>query len=406
MPLSDTALRAAKPRLKPYKAFDTGGLFVLVTPAGGRLWRLRYRHLGKEKLLALGAHPDVGLKEAREGRDAARRLLAAGKDPMVEKRRIAVAAKLGSENTFATVASEVIAKSRKEGRAPATIEKMEWFARLLAPALGGRPIADIEPHEVLEAMRRVEAHGRHETARKALGFAGRVFRHAIVTARASTNPAAHLLGALTAPKPRHFAALIEPAAVGGLLRAIDTYDGQPTTRLALQLIAHTFARPGELRQATWAEFDFEAAVWRIPAVRMKMRQDHAVPLSRQALAIVREAQKLSGGGALVFPSIRTSRRPMSENTLTAALRRMGFEKHEMSAHGFRATASSLLNQAGQWSPDAIERALAHGERDAVRGAYHRGAHWQERVQMAQWWSDYLDRLRAGGEVVQLPARSG
>lgn len=401
MALTDIALRSAKPADKQFKLSDSGGLYVIVKPTGGKLWRWKYRFHGKEKMLALGVYPGVTLKEARERRDDAKRLLAQGKDPSAEKRRAAVRAKVSVGNTFEAVAGELIARAETESRADATLTKARWFLRLLEPALGHRPISEIEPYEILAVVKKQADAGHHETARRLLAFASRVFRHAIVTTRASRNPAADLKGALVAPRVKHHAAITDPGAVGALLRAIDGFEGQPSTRLALRLAPHVFVRPGELRSARWSEFDLEQAIWRIPAAKMKMRRDHVVPLSRQALKILREAQELSGDGDCVFPGVRTPTRPMSENTLNAALRRLGYATEEMTSHGFRSTASTLLNESGRWSPDAIERALAHNDGDDVRAAYNRGAYWHERVRMAQWWSDYLDRLKQGSIIVPL-----
>jgi integrase len=399
MPLSDTAVRAARPREKPYKLADSGGLFLYVAPKGGKLWRMKYRHAGKEGLLSFGPYPAVSLKAAREKRDEARRQIEGGRNPAIEKRRQEARARLEAATTFKAVADEVIAKAGKEGKAPATLKAARRYLSLLKK-LHASPVADIEPIELLEALRPLEAKGRHETALKTRAFAGRVFRHAVLTARAKSNPAEALRGALTAPKVTHLAAILEPAQAGGLLRAIEGYDGQPSTRLALQLMAHLFVRPGELRQARWPEIDFDAAVWRIPAARTKMKREHVVPLSRQALDTFRQVQAIHPGGALVFPSLGSLDRPMSENTLNAALRRLGYAKGEMTSHGFRATASTLLNESGKWTPDAIERALAHADSDGVRAAYHRGAHWQERVKMMRWWSDHLDALRAGARILK------
>ncbi len=402
MPLTDAAIRAAKPSDKQFKLYDEGGLFLIVKPTGGKLWRLKYRYLGKELALSLGRYPAVGLKEARAGRDQARKLIASGNNPAFEKKRAAVAASVGAANTFAAIAEELIAKREKEGLKEITTGKARWMLSLLAPDLGKRPIGEIEAFELLAFLKKIEATGRLETAKRLLAFAGRVFRYAVATARAKRNVAADLQGALIAPKVKNHAAIIEPDAVGGLLRAIDGFDGQPVTIWALRLAPHVFVRPGELRQAEWSEFDLAAAVWRIPASRMKMKREHVVPLSKQAVAILTEAHSLTGNGQFVFPGQRTPKRPMSENTLNAALRRLGYSTEEMTSHGFRSTASTLLNESGKWSADAIERALAHGNSDAVRGAYHRGAHWAERVRMAQWWSDYLDVLREGGQVIPLP----
>jgi integrase len=405
MALSDAAIRAAKPAARQFKLYDGRGLYLIVKPSGGKLWRLKYHYLGKEQVLSLGSYPDLGLKEARTRRDQARALIASGKNPAFEKKRAAIAASVGAANTFSAIAEELIAKREREGLKEITTGKARWLLSLLEPELGKRPIAEIEPFELLAVLKKVEATGRLETAKRLLAFTGRVFRYAVATTRAKRDIAADLRGALVAPKVKNHAAIIEPAAVGALLRAIDGFDGQPVTIWALRLAPHVFVRPGELRQAEWSEIDLDAAVWRIPASRMKMKREHVVPLSRQAVAVLTEARGLTGDGRFVFPGQRTPRRPMSENTLNAALRRLGYGADEMTSHGFRSTASTLLNESGKWSVDAIERALAHGDSDAIRGAYHRGAHWDERVRMAQWWSDYLDGLREGGKVIRFTHNS-
>jgi integrase len=305
--------------------------------------------------------------------------------------------------TFGDVAREYIDKVEREGRSPATVSKLRWVRELLLPALGNRPIDQIEPHEVLAVLKQQEAAGTLETAKRTRAFASRVFRYAVATTRAKTDPASLLLGAVAAPKPKHLAAIVDAKRAGELLRAMEAYGGQPATRFALALLPHVFVRPGELRQAEWSEIDLEAAIWRIPAARMKKRREHVVPLSGQSLAILEKARELSGDGRYLFPAIGKRDRPLSENTITIALRRMGFSAEEMTAHGFRAMASTLLNESGKWSADAIERALAHKDGDHVRAAYHRGAHWQERVAMAQWWSDHLDLLRVGASVFPFPA---
>lgn len=406
MALSDTAIRGAKPRERPYKLADEKGLYLLVNASGSKLWRLKYRFGGQEKKLALGAYPDVSLKDARRRSDAARRRIVEGSDPSVERRRDKAAAALSAATTFKSVADEYIDKTEREGRAEATVAKSRWVLSLMEASLGRRPIADIQPPDVLAVLKKMEQRGNLETARRSRAFASRVFRYAVATGRATADPAAPLQGALTAPIRKHHGAILEPKRVGELLRAIDGYDGQPITQLALKFAPHVFVRPGEMRHAEWAEVDFDAAVWRIPAGKMKARQPHSVPLSRQSIGLLRAVGELTGGGRYIFPSLRTPREPMSENTVNAALRRLGFSGDEMTAHGFRAMASTLLNESGKWHPDAIERALAHKDGDSVRAAYHRGAHWAERVEMAQWWSDYLDTLRQGGEVIRIVPETG
>jgi integrase len=397
MPLTDVAIRNAKPRAKPYKMGDALGLFLLVQPSGGKLWRFKYRIHGKEGKLALGTYPSVGLAYARRKRDEARDLVGAGKDPSIEKRRAKAHARYQAGVTFTAIAAEFCEKRRKDGDrawAPATATRSEYLLSLLKGSIGNMPVTDIEPIDILSAVRRIERQGKLESARRTLQLASSVFRYAVATARLKSDPTRDLRGALLTPTVIHYGAIIEPTQVGKLLRAIDGYEGQPLTRLAMQLAPHVFVRPGELRHAEWDEFDFAGALWTIPAPKTKMRKDHRVPLSTQALAILAEARALTGPDGYVFPSIRARSRPMSDNTINAGLRRLGYATDEMTAHGFRAMASTLLNESGKWHPDAIERALAHGDGDKVRAAYHRGAHWNERVEMAQWWSDYLDDLRA------------
>lgn len=393
MPLTDIQVKTAKPKDKPYKLADGGGMFLLVTPSGGKLWRLKYRVDGKENLSALGSYPLVSLKEAREKRDAIKKQLSQGANPSMEKKREAIAKKTNSENTFQAIALEFLDKRVQDGLSTATIDKAKWFLSLVEADFGKRPVAEIEPYEVLEALKKIEKKGHHETAKRLRAFVSRVFRYAIITSRAKINPASELGMALIAPKVRHHSAILDPKAVGELLRKIDTYTGYPLTKLALQLSPHIFVRPGELRKMEWAEIDFEAKVWRIPAAKMKMRSEHVVPLSAQSLSILLEATQHSTHSKYVFHSYKSNSIPMSENTVNQALRRLGYTNDDMTAHGFRSTASTLLNESGKWSSDAIERALAHRDTNAVRSAYHRGTHWNERVEMAQWWSDYLDELR-------------
>jgi integrase len=396
MALTDIAIRNAKPGVKPIKMADGAGMFLLVTPAGGKLWRLKYRIDGREKLLAIGAYPEIGLSDARKRRDEARALVALGKDPSREKQRDKVRSRVQAENTFAALANEYCTKRRRDGEkgwAPATADRCEYLLSQLNGSIGRVAIAEIEPADVLAAVRKIEGKGNLESARRTLQLAGAVFRYAVATARLRSDPTRDLRGALTAPTVTHYGAITDAKRVGELLRAIDGYEGQGLTRLAMQIAPHVFVRPGELRHAEWSEFDLDGALWVIPAGRMKMRRPHHVPLSRQTVDLFREVRAVTGPNGYVFPSIRSRSRPMSENTINAGLRRLGYASDEMTAHGFRAMASTLLNESGRWNPDAIERALAHGDSDKVRAAYHRGAHWKERVEMAQWWSDYLDQLR-------------
>ncbi len=396
MALTDVAIRNAKPGAKAIKLADGGGMFLLVTPAGGKLWRLKYRIDGREKLLAIGAYPEIGLAEARRRREEARELIAVGKDPSREKQREKARSRIQAADTFQAICNEYCAKRRRDGEkgwAPATATRSEYLLRLVCGSLGKLPIGEIEPADVLTAIRRIEGKGRLESARRSLQLAGAVFRYAVATARLASDPTRDLRGALTAPTVTHYGAITDAKRVGELLRAIDGYEGQGLTKLAMQIAPHVFVRPGELRHAEWSEFDLDGALWIIPADKTKMRKAHHVPLSRQSVDLFREVQAITGPAGYVFTSIRSRSRPMSENTINAGLRRLGYASDEMTAHGFRAMASTLLNESGKWHPDAIERALAHGDTDKVRAAYHRGAHWNERVKMALWWSDYLDQLR-------------
>jgi integrase len=388
--LTDNAIRQAKPRNKSYKLSDAQGLYALVEPNGSKLWRQAYRFDRKQKTLAHGVYPRVSLEKARRAKDAAKALLAQGIDPGVQRKL----AKHITGNSFRHVAEEVLAKANMEGRTPGTLTRNRWILSLAYPAIGDRPVSQVTAPELLAVCKQVEAREHYETARRLRSLCSSVFRFAIVTGRAERDAAADLRGALTAPKVTHRAAVIKPKQVGALLRAIEGYDGEKLTRLALQLLALTFVRPGEIRFAEWPEIDFAASEWRIPAAKMKMRRPHLVPLSQQAAAVFRAVHDITGvGRRLVFPSIRTAERAMSENTLNAALRRLGYRSDEMSAHGFRTVASTLLNESGKWNPDAIERQLAHQDGNGVRAAYARGEYWAERVSMMQWWADQLENLK-------------
>ena len=394
MPLSDAKIRALKPRVKPYKVSDFQGLYVTITPTGSRLWHMKYRFRGKEKRLSFGPYPATSLAQARRLRDEARDQLASGEDPGEIKQRQKMLEREQRGHTFASQAIEFVAKAKREGRAPATLAKTEWLLGMACADFGDSPVSEITPQCVLRSLRKVEAKGNYETARRLRAKIGAVFRYAVACGVAETDPTYALRDALTRPTVTPRAAITDPTALGGLMRAIDNFQGQVTTRIALQLLAILVQRPGELRHSTWPEFDMASAIWSIPADRMKMRRPHRTPLPKQALKLLSELHPITGHGEFLFPSLRSVKRPMSENTLNAALRRMGYAGQEMTAHGFRATFSTIANESGIWKPDAIERALAHVEPNAVRRAYARGEHWEERVRMADWWAGFLEDVRA------------
>ncbi|MBL8224462.1 MAG: tyrosine-type recombinase/integrase [Chromatiales bacterium] len=398
MPLTEAAIRNAKPGDRPRKLADGGGLYLLVTPAGGKLWRLKYRVQGREKTLAFGPYPAVSLKAARSALLKAKEQLASGIDPGAAKQ----AAKLASADSFEAVAREWLAR-RAPGWAANHASKIE--RRLEAdvfPYIGREPVNAITAPTLLTVLRRVEARGALETAHRIHQNCGQVFRYAVATGRAERDPSGDLRGALPPTRERHHASVTDPKQVGALLLALDGYQGSHVTRCALRLAPLVFVRPGELRKAEWAEFDLDKAEWRIPAARMKARQPHVVPLSTQAVAILRELHQLTGSGRLLFPGLRSRGRPMSENTVNAALRRLGFTKDQMTGHGFRSMASTLLNEKG-WNRDAIERQLAHAERNNVRAAYNFAEHLPERRRMMQAWADYLDELRESAQALQMGA---
>jgi integrase len=399
MALSETKIRTAKSSAKIRKLSDGGGLQLWLTPAGGKHWKLAYRHgqPPKQKLLPLGAYPAVGLAAARRVSLAARELLAKGIDPIQQKKAERASQARIDVWTFDFVAGELIAKKVREGKSERTIKKFRWLFELARPFIGNRSIASITAPQVLAALQSVESKGRLETATRMREAIGSVFRFAVATGRAENDPTFALRGALTTPKVRHRAAITNPKAFGALLRAVEGFEGQPTTKACLQLQALLFPRPGELRLAEWNDFDFDKGVWNIPAKRTKMRRDHACPLPRQAIAILKALYPLTGRGALVFPGLRSASRAISENTMNAALRHMGISQDEHTAHGFCATASTILNESGRFSADAIERALGHQDRNEIRRAYSRGAYWAERVEMAQWWADHLDELHGGND---------
>lgn len=392
MPLSATAVKQAKPREKTYKLFDERGLYLQITPKGGKRWRLKYRFDGKEKLLSLGLYPDVSLKEAQDKRDEARKQVSAGVDPSEARKAEKIA--LAGADSFEAVAREWHAKfsaNWSEGHIEKIIRR---FEKDVFPWLGKKSVGQVTAPELLSCLRRIEARGALETAHRAKQNCGQVFRYAIATGRADRDPSQDLNGALPPVKAKHHASITEPKRIGELLRAIDGYKGAYTTLCALKLAPLLFVRPGELRRAEWVHIDVANKEWRIPAEKMKMKTaPHIIPLCTQAIEIINDLRPLTGNGKYLFPSIRTRNRPMSENTVLAALRRLGYESGEMTGHGFRSMASTILNEQG-WNRDAIERQLAHMERDSVRAAYNYAEHLPERRDMMQAWADYLDKLRA------------
>lgn len=392
MSLTQFAIVKAVAIDKPLKLSDGDGLHLLVKPGGVKLSRFRYRFAGRENMLAFGAFPAVSLAQARSRRDEARKLLADGSDPSVKRKLDRIADTNAARNTFGAVAAEYIENLKANGAADSTISKNRWMLEDLAAPLARRPIADIVPAEILHILKRVEKTGRRESARRLRGVMGSVFRHAIVTMRATNDPTYPLRGALLRPIVTHRAAITDETQLGSLLISIDEYDAWPTLRAALQLLALTMTRPGDVRHMRRSEVNFDKAMWRIPAERMKMRRPHDVPLSRQALAILRDIWSVSSDGDLVLPSVRSAKKPLSENAMNSALRRMGYAKEEVTAHGFRSTASTILNERG-FNPDVIEAALAHQDQDDIRRAYNRATYWTERVKLMQMWANMLDEFR-------------
>jgi integrase len=405
MALTDTALRTLKGRAMPTKLADGGGLYVLLKPNGAKWWRWDYKRpvTGKRNTLSLGTYPDTGLAEARGKRDAARKLLAAGIDPSEQRKAVKAATAERAANSFGAVADELLAM-RAGKLAPGTaVRERRLLDKDLVPYIGHVPVADVSAPAVLAALRKVEARGAIETAHRCRVLAGQVFRYAIATGRADRNPAADLVGALSQPQAGHFASVTEPAQVAPLLRAMHGYMGTPVAVAALKLAPLVFVRPGELRRARWADMDLDAGEWRFMA--SKTATPHIVPLASQAVEILRELKPLTERGEYVFPSVRGKDRPMSENTITAALRRMGFDGDTMTGHGFRAMARTILDEVLCFRPDFIEHQLAHAVRDPNGRAYNRTAHLPERRKMMQAWADYLDGLRTGSNVVAIKRKA-
>lgn len=399
--LTDPAIRNAKPKDKPYRLSDALGLYIEIATSGGKLWRFKYRFRGKEKRLALGTHPDVGIKEARKQRDAARKLLAEGVDPGAVRKAQKTAGTDG--DTFETIAREWFAK-HKMTWAPSHANKIiERLERDIFPWIGGRPIGEIKAPDLLAVLRRIENRGAKDTAHRAHQNCGQIFRYGVATGRCERDPSGDLRGALEPARHEHFAAITEPPKVGELLRAIDGFKGSLVVQSALRLGPLVFVRPGELRKALWADFDLDRAEWRY--VVSKTKTDHLVPLSRQAVAILKDLQPLTGNGPWVFPG-RDPKKPMSEAAINAALRRMGYDtKTEITGHGFRAMARTILHEVLGMRPEVIEHQLAHRVPDALGSAYNRTQFLAERTTMMQQWADYLDKLKAGAEVIPLPQRA-
>ena len=393
MVLTDAKVRNLKPKERSYKTTDYGGLYVLTNPSGSKLWRFKYRIRGKEKLLSIGSYPEISLVEARFARDEARKQVAQNVDPNEVKKEKKLQACISDGHTFSKIAEQYITKLIKEGRAENTLKKLDWLMAMANVDLGNKPIADITSPMVLRALKKIENKGNYETALRLRSTIGAVFRFAIANGVAENDPTFALRDALITPKVKPRAAITDKNELGELMRAIDGFEGQTTTRIAMELLAIVVTRPGEIRHARWNEFDFDNAVWEISAERMKMRLPHKVPLPKRALELLSELKALTGWCDLIFPSIKSPRRPMSENTMNAALRRMGYSGDEMTSHGFRATFSTIANESGLWNPDAIERALAHVETNKIRGAYARGQYWDERVKIADWWAEFLIEIR-------------
>lgn len=391
MALTDAKCRNARRQSRAYKLTDSEGLYLFVAASGSRLWRYDYAFHGKRQTMALGVYPEMGLAKAREAREDARKMLADGLDPMEERRIAKRVSSLARATTFGLIADEVLAKLERERKAEITIRKRRWLLKQLAADLADRPVAAITPAEILAVLRLVESKGQLETARRLRAAIGEVMRLAVATNRAPLDPTPALRGAIASPKVTHRAAITDKAGAGRLMRAVDGYD-RPVVRLAMQIMAYCFPRPVECRLAKWSEIDFEERIWVIPAARAKMRREHKIPLSDQAMERFRELHRYTGAGVLCFPGQRGLHRPLSENTICAALRTLGFGKDEMCAHGFRALASSLLHERSDFSSTSIERALGHQDANAVRRAYARGEHWDDRVEIMQWWANYLDGL--------------
>jgi len=397
--LTDTKLKALKPRALLYRIADSGGLCIEVNPSGSKLWRYRYRFAGKASMVALGTYPDVSLQEARQKRDDARRLVKNGANPAVQLKAMRTAVVERAANTFGAIAADYFEQNSNRLTAGTLKRDRRVVERDLNPYVGGTPIAEVSASVLLTALKRIKDRGALETAHRARALAAKIFRYAVVTRGIQNNPAVDLIGALPSRKTEHFASVTEPARVAELLRAIHGYSGNPATVAALKFAPLVFVRPGELRNAKWAEVDLDTAEWRF--IASKTKTPHIVPLARQAIEILRELQPFTSFSEYVFPGVRSKRRGISENTITAALRRMGYDGNTMTGHGFRAMARTILDEQLGYRPDFIEHQLAHAVRDPLGRAYNRTAHLVERKKMMQGWADYLDALRTGTKVVPI-----
>lgn len=407
MALNDVACRQAKPGEKARKLSDERGLYLLIQPTGGKLWRFDYRYEGKRKTLSIGAYPDVSLAAARMARDQAREQIAAGLDPMTQRKQARIERAEAAANSFELIAREWHKQKRLSWTESTRVRALAMLENDLFPWLGDRPIAEILAPELLATLRRIEARGAIESAHRAKGLAGQVFLYAIATGRAERNPAADLRGALSPSVIKHFPAITEVAKVGPLLRALEIYKGSHVVRCALRLAPLLFVRPGELRQAEWSEIDLDSAEWRIPAAKMKKRRDHIVPLPVQAVAILNDLRPLTGHGRYVFQGVRDHSRPMSEATVNAALRRLGYNtQKEITGHGFRAMARTILHEVLDVEAAVIEHQLAHSVPDVLGEAYNRTKFLPQRRQMMQRWADWLDQVRDGAEVIEFKRRAG
>ncbi len=392
MPLTDAKLKALKPKAKPYKLADFDGLLILVNPNGSKLWKFKFRFEGKEKSMSFGKYPYVTLKQARDKRDSARSYVASGVDPAALKQERKTKKAAIAEHTFEKFAERYLTKSMKEGKAEATLKKTEWILNLAIADFGDMPINEIKAQIVLKTLKKREAMGHYETVRRMKSTISAVFRYAVAAGVAENDPTFGLKDALIRPTTKHRAAITDKAKLKEYLHALENYGGRTETKIGLKLLMLFASRPGEIRKARWEEFDFEDRIWNVPAMRMKMRRPHTVPLCGDAVVLLEQLNTLTGWGDLLFPAQTSAHKPISENTFNQALRRMGFEPDEVTSHGFRSTFSTLANESGLWNPDAIEAYCARKDRNAIRGIYNRSLYWEERVQIADWWAKTIKSL--------------